>query len=170
MSISEWEDGGGWLFEIAPVPGESFGHYLGRFRRANCLSRVGLAAFVAVDVRIVRGWEMPSYEQPVNSVQLTRVAPLLGLTVAEVVAMLPEARSQRHLATRLCPTCYSETPVHRNAWQRAGVNQCECHQQPLLAACPGCQVLFRLPALWERGCCDRCLLPFDEMSLLPNRC
>jgi len=28
-----------WLFQVEPYPEESFGHFLGRFRRANLLSR-----------------------------------------------------------------------------------------------------------------------------------
>ncbi|MBD2020631.1 hypothetical protein H6F43_10595 [Leptolyngbya sp. FACHB-36] len=51
--MSESPEGEGWIFQIAPVLGESFGHYLGRFRRANCLSRVGLAEWMTTDVRIV---------------------------------------------------------------------------------------------------------------------
>jgi len=38
----------GWIFRVAPMSGESFGHYLGRFRRANCLSQSGLAELVLI--------------------------------------------------------------------------------------------------------------------------
>jgi hypothetical protein len=168
--MSDPEDRSGWLFQIAPVPGESFGHYLGRFRRANELSRVGVAAFLAIDVRIVRGWEMPSCGQPVSLAQLTQVSDLLGLSVSELMAMLPEARRQLHLATRLCPACYADTPIHQRDWQRAELTQCECHHQPFLTACPECGTPFRLPALWENGCCEQCWLPFQAMcSVSPSQ-
>ncbi len=162
--MRDLDERSGWLFQIVPVPGESFGHYLGRFRRANSLSRVGLAAFMAIDVRIVRGWEMPSYGQPMSLPQLTQVSDLLGLSVAELMAMLPGERRQLHLATRLCPACYADTPIHQRDWQRAELTQCECHQQPFLTACPGCGMTLRLPTLWEYGCCERCWLPFSEMA------
>ncbi|NJR63145.1 MAG: hypothetical protein HC769_32815 [Cyanobacteria bacterium CRU_2_1] len=163
MSINERSEPAGWLFQIAPAPGESFGHYLGRFRRANCLSRIGLAEFLATDVRVVRGWEMPSLGQSLSAVELAKVATLLGLSVVELREMLPEERSKPHLATRLCPRCYADRPVHQRDWQRADLAQCQWHAQPLLAACSVCGSGFRLPALWENGCCEQCWLPFREM-------
>lgn len=59
MSLIEWLKDG-WMFQIAPVSGESLGHYLGRFRRANCLSQSALAELVLIEARLVRGLEMPS--------------------------------------------------------------------------------------------------------------
>jgi predicted transposase YbfD/YdcC len=46
------------------------------------------------------------------------------------------------------------------------LTQCQWHAQPLLAACSGCGSMFRLPALWENGCCEQCWLPFREMVTL----
>lgn len=166
MSISEDAEGAGWVFQIAPEPGESFGHYLGRFRRANCLSRSGLAAWMNTDERTVRGWEMPSWGQPPNALQLVNVASLLGLSVPQLVAMLPDERVKTEMATRLCPACYADTPIHQQNWQRAELTQCAAHEQPFLTACSGCGAVFRVPALWENGCCDRCWLPFGVMECL----
>jgi hypothetical protein len=164
MSMSESPEGEGWIFQIAPVLGESFGHYLGRFRRANCLSRVGLAEWMTTDVRIVRGWEMPSCGQPLSAAQLAKISTLLGLSEAQLVAMLPAERSKTQVATRLCPKCYVHTPIHQQDWQRAELTLCASHEQPFLTACSGCSTVFRVPALWENGCCERCWLPFGEMD------
>ena len=158
-------EGQGWLFQVAPEVGESFDHYLGRIRRANCLSRAGLAELVAIETLTVRGWEIPSFDRPPRTEHLKKVAVLMGVSEAELRVMLPMARSERHLETRLCPFCYGETPIHQNQWQRAKVSQCDRHDYPLLNRCPGCGSGFRLPALWESGSCERCWLPFREMGL-----
>ncbi len=152
-----------WIFQMAPISGESVGHYLGRFRRANCLSRSGLAELVSIEVRLLRGLEMPSIGQPLNAIQVEKLSAFLGLSELQLTEMLPGVRSQIHLVTRLCPKCYEDTPIHQNAWQRAGVEQCDRHNAPLLTACPVCGIAFRLPALWENGCCEQCWLPFQKM-------
>jgi hypothetical protein len=156
----------GWLFQITPIFGESLGHYLGRFRRANCLTQSALAELILIDARLLRGLEMPSLGHPLNAEQLNKLACGLQLSEAQLAAMLPPARSQLHLTTRLCPQCYTDAPIHRREWQRAGVEHCDRHNAPLLTACPACLTAFRLPALWENGCCDRCWLPFAQMHPL----
>ncbi|WP_202815252.1 TniQ family protein [Leptolyngbya sp. NIES-2104] len=153
----------GWIFQIAPLRGESLGHYLGRFRRANCLSQSALAELMLMDARLLRGLEMPSLGQPLNAEQLKKLVCFLRLSETELAAMLPPVRSQLHLATRLCPKCYAEEPIHRQAWQRTEVKHCDRHNAPLLTACPACYTTFRLPALWENGCCECCWLPFHQM-------
>jgi hypothetical protein len=173
MSMSSESEGQGWLFQLAPEAGESFDHYLGRFRRANCLSRAGLAELIAIETLTVRGWETPSLDRPPTAEHLKKVAVLMGVSEAEMRAMLSMGRSELHLETRLCPFCYGETPIHQKQWQRANVSQCDpcgiCeaarHDYPLLNGCPACSSGFRLPALWESGSCDRCWLPFREMGL-----
>lgn len=154
----------GWIFQITPEPGESFGHYLGRFRRANCLSRAGLAELFSITSMVVRGWEMPSLGGSSSAEQLAKISVLMGLSVAQLEVMLPGERSQMHLSTRLCSACYVNLPVHQSCWQRAGVDACDRHHQPFLTACPSCGTGFRLPALWEDGCCERCWLPFSDMQ------
>jgi transcriptional regulator with XRE-family HTH domain len=158
-------EGQGWLFQVAPEVGESFDHYLGRFRRANCLSRAGLAELMAIETLTVRGWETPSLDRPPRAENLKKVAELMRVSEAELLVMLPVARSELHLETRLCPLCYDEMPIHQNQWQRATVDQCDRHNHPLLRSCPACGSGFRLPALWESGCCERCWLPFRDMRL-----
>ena len=162
MSIIDVPDG--WIFQIAPHPGESLGHYLGRFRRANCLSQSALAELMLIEARVLRGLEMPSLGQPLNAEQLKKLACFLRLSKTQLAEMLPLGRSQLHLATRLCAQCYADAPSHRREWQRAGVERCDRHDVPLLTNCPACRTAFRLPALWENGCCDRCWLPFPQMN------
>ncbi|MBD1847766.1 TniQ family protein [Cyanobacteria bacterium FACHB-63] len=161
MSMIDAPDG--WIFQLAPILGESLGHYLGRFRRANCLSQSALAELVSIDARLLRGLEMPSLGQPLNVEQLKKLAYFLGLSESNFAEMLPPVRSQLHLTTRLCSKCYANEPIHRQAWQCTGVEQCDRHDAPLLTACPACGTAFRLPALWENGCCEQCWLPFREM-------
>jgi len=162
MSLIEWLKDG-WMFQIAPVSGESLGHYLGRFRRANCLSQSALAELVLIEARVVRGLEMPSLGQPLNANQSKQLCLFLSLSTTELAEMLPPERSQLHLATRLCPECYAGAPIHRREWQRVEVERCDRHNAPLLTACPGCGSAFRLPALWENGWCEQCWLPFAQM-------
>uniref|UniRef100_A0A7C3P9X7 Uncharacterized protein n=1 Tax=Oscillatoriales cyanobacterium SpSt-418 TaxID=2282169 RepID=A0A7C3P9X7_9CYAN len=92
---------------------------------------------------------------------MKRLSQLMGLAPMQLRQMLPSV--SLHLQTRLCPACYAEVPVHRRTWQEKGVDQCDRHHLLLLSACPVCQTGFRLPALWEEGCCERCGLEFSHM-------
>ncbi len=163
MSIVDSLNSDGWMFQISPMAGESLGHYLGRFRRANCLSQSALAELVSIEARRLRGLEMPSLGQPLNANQVKKLCSFLGVSETQLAAMLPPVRSQLYLATRLCPKCYADVPIHRREWQGGGVEQCEYHAAPLLTTCPACGTAFRLPALWGNGCCEQCWLPFREM-------
>jgi len=151
----------GWVVQVVPDLEESFGHYLGRFRRANCLSYKTLGEELQVPLKIVSDWERPSRRQLPDVAQLKRLSQLTGLSPMQLRQMLPSV--SLHLQTRLCPACYAEVPVHRRTWQENGVDQCDRHQLFLLSACPACQTGFRTPALWEAGCCERCGLEFSHM-------
>lgn len=157
-------DGSGWVFRVRAYKGESFGHYLGRFRRANCLSRQGLAQLVGVSGGMVSYWETPSRRLIPTLEQLTTLSQLLGITVEQLSQMLPTDRGVVHLRTRLCATCYGQVPTHQKVWQQAGVDVCKLHRHPLLTGCPACGTDFRLPALWSDGWCEYCWLPFREMG------
>jgi hypothetical protein len=50
-----------WVFRTVPGPGESFGHFLGRFRRANELSHKAIADHLGVRVEWAKAWESPSH-------------------------------------------------------------------------------------------------------------
>lgn len=158
----------GWVFRVKVVPGESFGHYLGRFRRANVLSHKILAEHLGVREVWVQEWERPSRRRHPTALQLLALSRLMDVEPAHLKRMLPP--NCLHLQTRLCPDCYAEVPVHRAKWQRLSVQRCDRHRLPLLSACPVCNTGFRTPALWENEQCEQCGLAFAEMQTvkLPN--
>ncbi len=158
-----------WLFQVAPHPDESFGHFLGRFRRANELSRAGLAELLSVPTTTVQAWETPSRRSLPTEAQLAMLSALSGVSLTCLKQLLPPDTCSIHLSTRLCPSCYGEAPFHHQRWQQAGSDRCKTHSTLLLTACPACQSPFRLPALWEDGCCERCWLPFSQMENRHNQ-
>jgi transcriptional regulator with XRE-family HTH domain len=154
-------DSAGWVFRVRAYDGESFGHFLGRFRRANTLSHKALADYLGVRLEWVRDWESPSRRRNPTELQLLALAKLVEVDCEQLVKMLPP--SHLHLQTRLCSACYEEVPMHRAQWQQADYQSCDRHQLELLSACPVCRSGFQTPALWEGGCCENCQFPFSPM-------
>lgn len=150
-----------WVFRVQAYVGESLGHFLGRFRRANVLSHKVIAQHLGIRVEWVKAWETPSLRRNPTHLQLLALSKLMDVDCEQLMNMFPPALM--HLQTRLCPDCYAEVPVHRTTWQQQGLEQCDLHQLPLLSACPICQTGFRTPALWSEGCCERCKLEFSQM-------
>lgn len=152
-----------WVFRVTAYPGESLGHFLGRFRRANELSHKAVASHLGVGIAWVQDWEIPSRRR--NPTQLQRIAlsKLVEVDPKQLAFMLPPTRL--HLQTRLCAACYAEIPVHRAVWQRAGKAVCGHHALRLLSACPVCETSFRTPALWDDERCEHCGLSFSQMQL-----
>ena len=77
----------------------------------------------------------------------------------------------QHEPICLCGACYAEAPRHRIEWQYKSVwkyvseaRRRHHHQLKLLAKCPNCQAPFKIPALWEDGCCHRYRMLFTEMA------
>ena len=151
-----------WVFRVNAHPDESLGHFLGRFRRANELSRKVIAEHLGIRVEWVRGWETPSRRRNPTPLQLIALSKLTDVDPKQLAQMLPP--EPLHLATRLCPDCYEEAPVHRSRWQRAQTNHCDRHSIALLSVCSGCGAGFRTPALWESDRCQQCGLAFVEMK------
>lgn len=112
-----------WVFRVIPVPGESLGHFLGRFRRANQLSHRAIADHLGVRVRWVEDWERPSRRCNPTELQRIALSKLVEVDPQQLVKMLPPARL--HLQTRLCAACYEETPVHLANWQRESNRGCD---------------------------------------------
>ncbi len=56
-----------WVFRVIADKGESLGHFLGRFRRANQLSHKAIAEHLGVCVAWVQDWEIPSRRRQSNS-------------------------------------------------------------------------------------------------------
>ena len=152
----------GWVLQVVPGPGESLGHYLSRFRRANYLSCKTLGEELEVPTKIFSDWEVPSRRRVPDAAQLERLSQLVGISPDRLRQMFPLA--PMHLQTRLCPACYTEAPVHRVSWQQKGVDQCDRHKLVLLSACPTCGTGFRTPALWNNEPCQGCGLPFEQME------
>jgi DNA-binding transcriptional regulator YiaG len=49
-----------WVFRVQAYEDESFGHFMGRFRRANDLSHKVLAEHLGIRVQWVQDWDSPS--------------------------------------------------------------------------------------------------------------
>lgn len=145
-----------------PVPGESLGHFLGRFRRANHLSHRAIADHLGVRESWVEDWERPSRRRNPSELQRIALSKLVAVEPKQLAKMLPPARL--HLQTRLCAVCYAESPVHQAVWQRIGKIGCDRHALRLLSVCPVCQHGFRVPALWNDEHCEGCGLAFGQMQ------
>jgi transcriptional regulator with XRE-family HTH domain len=150
-----------WVFRVTSYPGESLGHFLGEFRRANRLSLRMVADHLGIRVEWVQAWENPSWRRNPTSLQLIALSKLIDVEPNQLATMLPP--KPLHLETRMCPACYEETPIHRSMWQLAGISECEKHSLQLLSVCPVCGTGFRTPALWESECCEECGLAFSQM-------
>jgi hypothetical protein len=153
-----------WCFQVEAHPGESFGHFLGRFRRANAVTSKGLAAVLDLQAALVAQWEIPSMGRTPTEENLSSLSHLCGVSVDILRTMRPAQRSELHLGTRLCGMCYAQTPVHLVAWQSKAKPFCERHKRQLLSACPGCGKGFPTPSRWEMGACWECLLPYEAMG------
>jgi transcriptional regulator with XRE-family HTH domain len=152
----------GWVFRVEVHKGESLGHFLGRFRRANQLSHKALAEHLGIRVEWVQAWEMPSRRRNPTPLQLIALSKLTDVELKQLAKMLPP--EPLHLKTRLCAACYAKTPVHLQTWQRLKTGRCDRHFLRLLSACPVCNSGFRTPALWEDECCEHCGLAFSQMQ------
>lgn len=151
-----------WVFRVTAYRGESLGHFLGRFRRANGLSHKAIAEHLGVRVAWVQDWEIPSRRRNPTKLQRIALSKLVEVDPKQLAVMLPPSRL--HLQTRLCAACYAETPVHQTVWQRAGKAVCDRHALSLLSTCPVCETGFRTPVLWENECCEQCGLAFSQMQ------
>jgi hypothetical protein len=155
----------GWVIQVVPGTGESFGHYLSRFRRENYLSHKTLGEVLSVPTKVVSEWEVPSRRRIPDAAELERLSCLVGIPFSRLREMLPP--TPLYLQTRLCPACYAENPVHQAAWQQQGVDECDRHRMPLLSACPNCGTGFRTPSLWWNEQCEKCQTALSEMTLNP---
>ena len=151
-----------WVFRVVPVPGESLGHFLRQFRRANGLSHKAIADHLGVRVKWVEDWEIASKRRNPTELQRVALSKLVEVDPKQLAKMLPPARL--HLQTRLCAACYAETPVHQVVWQRSGKVGCDRHALRLLSVCPVCQHGFRTPILWDDEHCEGCGLGFGQMQ------
>ena len=153
-----------WLFRVEPLEGESFSHFLGRFRRANKLTPNRLGKMAGLGGAIAR-WEKFRFNPPPSPQQLEALAVVLGVEREQLQEMLPPPGVGMKLEPiRLCGACYGESPCHKIEWQFKGMQGCDRHGLRLLSECPNCGARFKIPALWVDGWCQRCFMTFAEMS------
>jgi len=151
------------LLGVEPYLNESFGHFLGRFRRANCLSSAHLSAMLGERSYVVSYWESPSRQRRPTEAHLQQLSQFTGGDSPRLRAMWSAPGTRLHWPTRLCPERYADAPWHQLTWQLADQSHCAVHQRLLLSHCPRCHHAFELPSYWVIGQCDRCQLPFAHM-------
>ena len=143
--------------------------FLGRRRRANCLSGSHRSSMLGERSHVVWCWERPSRQLCPKRVQRQQLSQMSGVALARLQQMWSSADTRLHWPTRLCPDCYAHKPWHRLSWQQAEHPQCDRHPLLLLSCCPRCQHSLRLPSQWAIGECDRCQLPFSQMAPIEVR-
>lgn len=152
-----------WLFQVEPYEGESFSHFLGRFRLPNHLTPSGLGKLAGIGAVVAR-WERFHLNPFPSQKELEKLSEVVGVSVERLTEMLPsEGIGMQWTPIRLCGACYAENPCHRIEWQYKSVWKCDCHQLKLLAKCPHCEAPFKIPALWQDGTCYRCLTLLSQM-------
>lgn len=152
-----------WFFHVKPYDGESFSHFLGRFRRSNYLTPSGLGTMAGIG-GVVSRWERFHLNPFPSDSELAALAEVVGVDASRLRAMLPpQGVSMKCNPIRLCPDCCAENPYHRIEWQYQSVWKCDRHDRKLLAKCPICRAPFRIPAQWENGNCHRCLTSFRQL-------
>ncbi|MEH2280608.1 MAG: hypothetical protein V7K90_04575 [Nostoc sp.] len=122
---------------------------------------------------VVARWERFHFNPRPSQQELEAIASVVEVDADSLTQMLPPAGvGMQHEPIRLCGACYGENPCHRIEWQYKSVWKCVSEAPPmearhllkLLAKCPNCETPFKMPALWEDGCCHRCRMLFAEMA------
>lgn len=159
-----------WFFQVKPLDGESFSHFLGRFRRENYLTSSQLGQLTGLGAVISR-WEK-FYLNPFPTRQeLEALAAIVGVDADGLIQMLPpKGVGMKLRPIRLCSACYQESPCHRMEWQFKDKLKCDRHQLRLLTKCTNCETPFPIPANWMQGECPHCFLPFATMAKRQKRC
>jgi hypothetical protein len=81
----------------------------------------------------------------------------------------PKGVTMKPKPIRLCGACYGESPCHRIEWQFKDAYKCDRHKLRLLVKCTNCETPFPIPALWVKGECPHCFLPFATMARRQQR-
>lgn len=159
-----------WLFLVEPFEGESLSHFLGRIRRLNYLSPTALGALAGIGGVIAR-WEKFYHNPFPSDKELSPLGEMIGLSIVELKLMLPSKNVPMKCdPIRLCGGCYGDLPYHRLEWQFQSVWKCSQHQLKLISKCPRCGAMFKIPALWDSGECERCGLSFAAMAEYQKPC
>jgi hypothetical protein len=96
-----------WLFAIAPLPGESLSHFLGRFTRGNHLTPSSLGQIAKIGAVVVR-WERFHLNPYPTQRQFEALAEVVGVEVEGLWEMLPPTgEGMKCEPIRLCGACYA---------------------------------------------------------------
>jgi hypothetical protein len=99
-----------WLFAIAPLPGESLSHFLGRFRRGNHLTPSSLGQIAKIGAVVAR-WERFHFNPYPNQQEFEALAEVVGVEVEGLWEMLPPmGEGMKCEPIRVCGACYAESP------------------------------------------------------------
>jgi hypothetical protein len=126
-----------WLFPVEPLEGESFSHFLGRFRRRNHLTPSALGQLAGIGAVVAR-WERFHLNPFPSDKELEGLAKVVGVEHRGCgKCCQPQGVGMKCDPIRLCGACYAESPCHRMEWQFKSTAGCETHQLRLLSKCPG---------------------------------
>ena len=153
-----------WLFPVEPYEGESLSHFLGRFKRRNRLAPSALGDLAGIGGVVAR-WEKFHLNPFPRDRKFQALAEVIGIDRDRLKAMLPSTGTgMKCEPIRLCGACYGEVPCHRIEWQYKSFWKCDKHNLKLASKCSNCRAKFKMPALWEFGCCHRCRLSFEAIA------
>lgn len=159
-----------WFFQVEPLKGESFSHFLGRFRRENYLTSNQLGQLTGLGAVISR-WEKLYLNPFPTQQQLEALASVVSVKADRLTQMLPQKGvTMKPRPIRLCGACYQESPCHRIEWQFKDKMKCDRHQLRLLTKCTNCETPFLIPANWVQGECPHCFLAFATMAKRQRHC
>ncbi|MEG3899056.1 MULTISPECIES: hypothetical protein [unclassified Microcoleus] len=77
-----------WLFAIAPLPGESLSHFLGRFRKCNHLTPSSLGQIAKIGAVVLR-WERFHFNPYPTQQEFEALAEVVGVEGERLWEMLP---------------------------------------------------------------------------------
>lgn len=159
-----------WFFQVEPLEGESFSHFLGRFRRENYLTSNQLGQLTGLGAVISR-WEKLYLNPFPTQQQLEALADVVSVKADRLTQLLPQKDvTMKPRPIRLCGACYHESPCHRIEWQFKDKMKCDRHQLRLLTKCTNCETPFPIPADWVQGECPHCFLAFATMAKRQRHC
>ena len=171
--MQEVDEGLPRLGYVEPYEGESISHYLGRLRRfkANSLPSAHSLGKLAGLGAIVGRWEKLYFNPFPSYAELEALGKLIRVDATRLAEMLPpKGVTMKPRPIRLCGACYGESPCHRLEWQYKDAYKCDRHRLRLLTKCTNCETVFPIPALWVKGECPHCCLPFETMARRQTRC
>lgn len=153
-ALPEAEDLQPFGLTVVPVAGESFSGYIRRLaERTMEPSMSGLHTLVGA--RLGSNRLAPE--------AISRLSTISGFMPAVLESRLGASARFGHsegrqspwpeaTASRICPECVAEAPIHRQVWHHVLVEVCPIHEGPIIDACPDCGS----PLRWQRPRLEQC--------------